>query len=87
MQVSKFRPRQQILALCPEMTTVRRLCLYWGCLPIFVPDASASDDLVEKAAKTALDSCQCALGDLVVITSGYPVWVAGLTNMISVKRL
>ncbi|MFZ3048256.1 MAG: pyruvate kinase [Desulfatirhabdiaceae bacterium] len=87
MQVSKFRPRQRILALCPEMETVRRLCLYWGCLPVYVPDASESDDLVEKATRTALQTGQCASGDLVVITSGYPVWVAGLTNMMSVKRL
>ncbi len=86
-QVSKFRPRQPVLALCPEMEVVRRLCLCWGITPIYIPNADETDDPVERAAEIALQTSRYAPGDLVVITAGHPVWVAGLTNMISVKRL
>jgi pyruvate kinase len=86
-QVSKFRPRQPALALCPEIGVVRRLCLCWGITPIHIPDACEADDLVERAAEIALKTGFCEPEDLVVITAGHPVWVSGLTNRITVKRL
>jgi pyruvate kinase len=87
MQVARYRPRQPILALSPELESVRKLCLVWGCIPIWVPDAKAEDDAVTKASQIVLDAALGKPGDLMVFTAGYPVWVSGLTNMLHVKRL
>jgi pyruvate kinase len=85
--ISRFRPRSPILALSPHISTVRRLCLYWGIQPRLIPRPKDTDDMIDKAAASVLDSGDVASGDLVVITAGHPVWVPGTTNMIRVKRI
>jgi len=85
--ISRFRPKTKIIALSPDKVTVRRLSLYWGCLPSFVPDSRDTDDLFEKTSSFALATGNVSKGDVIVITTGHPVWVAGTTNMMRVKRL
>ncbi len=87
MQVARYRPKQPILALSPVLENVRKLCLVWGCVPVWVPDAKAEDEPVQKASRVILDAGLGKPGDLMVFTAGYPVWVSGLTNMLHVKRL
>lgn len=85
--ISRFRPKRLIIALSPNLLTVRRLALFWGCLPRLVTDLRDTDDMIEKAAMAALKTGYVSKGDLVIITAGHPVWVAGTTNMVRVKRL
>ncbi len=87
MQISRFRPKAKIIALSPEKATLRKLTLYWGCTPGFVADTRDTDERIEKATLSALEIGNVSEGDLVVITTGHPVWVAGTTNMIRVKKL
>jgi len=42
--------------------------------------------MIEKVSKRAVETGDLSEGDLAVITAGYPVWVAGMTNIIRVKR-
>lgn len=85
--ISRFRPRQTIVALSPNEETVRRLALSWGCLPRLVNDPHDTDDMIEKASQAALQSGEAKPGDLIVITVGHPICVSGTTNMLRVKRL
>lgn len=85
--VSRFRPRTPIIALSPNPAAVKTLALRWGCVPRLVPDPRDTDDMFEKAAEAALESGLVKKGDLVVVTAGHPVWVAGSTNMVRVMRL
>jgi pyruvate kinase len=87
MQISRFRPSTKIIALSPERSTVRRLALYWGCLPSFVADPKDTDEMIEKAAQSALATGNVAKGDLIIITAGYPVWSSGTTKVLKVKEL
>jgi len=87
MQISRFRPRPKIIALSPDKKTIRRLALYRGCFPSYVAETRNTDERIEKAATTALGTGNVSEGDLVVITTGHPVYAAGTTNMIRVKRL
>jgi pyruvate kinase len=75
------------VALTPNKETLHRLALVWGCLPLRIRAARGTDDLIELAARAALDSGAVAPGDLVVMTVGHPVTGAGTTNMLRVKRL
>ena len=43
--------------------------------------------MIENAATSALKSGEVSPDDLVVITAGRPMWVAGTTNMLWVKKL
>jgi pyruvate kinase len=86
-QISRFRPRTMLIALSPERRTIRRLALYWGCIPSFVEETRNTDERLEKAAVSAIGTGNVAKGDLVVLTTGHPVWAAGTTNMLRVKEL
>jgi len=86
-QLSRFRPKSHIIALSPDKTTVRRLCLYWGCLSSHVPRAEDVDAMLDAAVHTALDIGHIKEGDLIVITAGHPLWQSGTTNMIKVREL
>jgi len=85
--ISRFRPRRKIIALSPDMKTARRLSLFWGCVPAYLSHVQDTDEMIERAADAALKIDDISKGDLVVITAGHPVTVAGKTNMLRVKRL
>jgi pyruvate kinase len=87
MYISRFRPQQPIIALSPDANVVRRLTLFWGCLPRSVPEPSDTDDMIENSARHALKTGYVSRDDLVIVTAGHPVGVAGSTNMVRVKRL
>lgn len=85
--ISRFRPKSTIIALSPEKSTVRRLALYWGCQPSLVAKINETGDNTDNSALSALASKYVSKGDLVVITSGFPEYVAGTTNMMRVIKL
>jgi len=85
--ISRFRPRQPIIALSPRAKTVQRLTLFWGCLPRLIKDPYDTDDMIEKAAQSALETGEVSAGDTIVVTMGHPLSVTGTTNMIRVKKL
>ncbi len=86
-QISRFRPKPTIIALSPEKKTIRKLALYWGCFPSYVEETRNTDERIEKAAVSAIGTGNVAKGDMVVLTTGHPVWAAGTTNMLRVKHL
>ena len=85
--ISRFRPQPKIIALSPDERSIRRLALYWGCIPHHLSLEEDTDEMIEKAADAALESGLVSEGERVVITAGRPVWVEGTTNMLWVKKL
>ncbi len=86
IQISRFRPKQPIIAFTPKRTIVRRLSLFRGIYPHLILDPRDTDDMIEKVSKRAVETGGLLEGDLAVITAGHPVWVAGKTNIIRVMR-
>ena len=87
MQISRFRPKPKLIALSPEKQTLRRLALYWGCIPSFIPHPLNTDEHIEQAVLSASKTGKLSDGDMIVITTGYPLWESGTTNMMRVKRI
>ena len=85
--VSRFRPRTTVVALLLDEQVRRQMALYWGVEPLTMPYASNTDELVDFAVKAAEDAGIIKQGDLVVVTAGVPVGVAGTTNMIRVCQV
>ena len=85
--ITRYRPVQPIIALSPDEATVRRLALYWGCLPFFLPTIEDTDEMVEQAALAAMEKGHVRKGERLVITAGRPIWKTGTTNMLWVKEL
>jgi pyruvate kinase len=85
--ISRFRPRSRLIALSPSAKAVRRLAACWGCRPCHLGLSEDTDEMIENAADSALKTGFVKAGDLVVITAGRPLYAAGTTNMLWVRRL
>jgi pyruvate kinase len=85
--IARFRPRARLIALSPDAKAVRRLAACWGCRPCHLGISEDTDEMIEKAAESALRTGFVNAGDLVVITAGRPLYAAGTTNMLWVRRL
>jgi pyruvate kinase len=80
--VSKFRPKQPIIATTTDERVRRRLCLSWGVYSVLLHSVESTDDLIDKSVSKSLEHGRVKEGDLVVITAGIPVGVGGTTNLI-----
>jgi pyruvate kinase len=86
-RVSKYRPRTPILAITPDAVVVGRLMLRWGVYPFQIAGASSVDELFSTAVKLSKQLALAGTGDLIVITGGIPVGVAGSTNLLKVEKV
>ncbi len=80
--VSKFRPAQLVIAATTDRQVTRQLALSWGTYAVLTEYLESTDDIIDISIAKALEYDFIQLGDLVVITAGVPVGVAGTTNLI-----
>ena len=86
-RVSRYRPRMPILAITPDAIVVGRLMLRWGVYPLQIAEPSSVDELFNAAAKLSKELGLAKAGDLIVITGGIPIGVAGSTNLLKVRKI
>ncbi|MFC2011157.1 pyruvate kinase [Chloroflexota bacterium] len=87
LRVSKYRPRQPILAVTSREVTERRLTLAWGVFPIKKPEPSSLDEVFEMAREVALETRLSKRGDLVIVTTGLPLSLQGSTNLVKIHSV
>ncbi|WP_054939863.1 pyruvate kinase [Paenibacillus ihuae] len=85
--VSKYRPKSQIIAVTTQERTMRQLALVWGVTPVFGPEATSTDELLQTALTGGKASGLVKAGDLVVITAGIPLGRSGSTNLVKVDTI
>jgi pyruvate kinase len=86
-RVSRFRPKQPILATTPNEAALDFLSLCWGVIPIFIPPSANLDEMIRVSIDAALRGGYVDHGQQVIITGGMPLHVAGKTNFIKVDRV
>jgi len=86
-RVSKYRPRMPILAITPSDVVPGRLTLRWGVYPFQVTAAATVDELFATGARLTKELGLAKPGDLIVITGGVPIGIAGSTNLLKVERV
>ncbi|MBV1756363.1 MAG: pyruvate kinase [Dethiosulfatibacter sp.] len=84
ISVSKFRPKAPVIAATHSEQVMRRLSLTWGVFPVKTEKMKTTDEVIEQSVQKALEDDYINNGDLVVVTAGVPVGVAGSTNLIKV---
>ncbi|MCH5211661.1 MAG: pyruvate kinase [Oscillospiraceae bacterium] len=84
-QISRFRPDCPIIAPTISEKARRQLNLSWGVIPVASSVCANSDELFDKAVDDAEKLSLVKNGDLVVITGGVPLGVAGTTNIMKVQ--
>lgn len=85
--ISKFRPKAPIIAATTKESVMRKLSLVWGVYPVLSPYSSTTDDVIELSIQSTVEANYVKEGDLVVITAGIPVGLAGSTNLIKVHTI
>ena len=85
--LAKSRLTCPILAISPDPAVVRRMCLYYG-VDAFQADAPPhTRDVLDLAAKYALQRGLAERGDKIVVVSGRPIGVPGNTNTLVVHTV
>ena len=86
-RVAKYRPRVPVLAITPSKVVSGSLLLHWGVYPFQIGPASTVDELFSIGAKLTKEAGLAKTGDLIVITGGVPIGVAGTTNLLKVEKI
>ncbi len=86
-KISKYRPRSPIVATTPLRSTWRSLALMWGVRPILLDEYGDTESAVDAAIAAVVKKGFVSEGDTVVITTGFPVFVSGTTNMLLVQTV
>ncbi len=83
-RLSKFRPKEAIVAATPELKTFHQMSLSWGVHPVL----ALSQDNEEKLFTHAIDCAKqidiIERGDTVVVLGGAPINISGNTNILKV---
>jgi pyruvate kinase len=85
--ISHQRPSVPIIAFTPTMDVRRRLALSWGVSSRLIRKVETTDEMVEEIERALLGDGAVAVGDVIVIISGSPMWVTGTTNLMKLHRI
>jgi len=87
LMVSKHRPRMRIIAPTPFELVARKMSLYWGVTPIILKTKKTTDNMIASVERAMHFGRLVRRHDLIVITAGVPIGVAGSTNMMKIHRV
>ena len=85
--ISRFKPRQQIIAISPISETANKLVLTGSVLSAHHKDPSSTEKALEGMKKFVLAKKFAKPGDCVVVSLGLPFGTVGGTNMVSVVTI
>ena len=77
---------------CPSLPSPRsrrpaQAGLYWGVTPRLVRKVERTDEMIGEVEAALLGDGMVRTGDIIVIISGAPMWVAGTTNLLKLHRV
>jgi pyruvate kinase len=85
--VSKYRPRVPVYAFSPLPQILSRTALYWGVIPVGMPQVQSTDRMVEGANRLLRARGVVEPGDLIAVVAGTPLARRGTTNLLKVHRI
>lgn len=87
IKLSKFRPNCPIVALSPNIETVKNLTLHYGVHPIHIETLNNFDDIIKVAKENAKYLFKINEKDRIIITGGYPFSKVKHTNFMKIEEL
>ncbi|WP_461810706.1 pyruvate kinase [Faecalimonas sp.] len=87
--VSKFKPKADIIGVTPNESTLRKMQIYWGVLPVKSIEYHTTEDICNDAIDLVNAKRLVETGDIVVLTAGIPSPVMkkardGVSNMMRI---
>ncbi len=87
LRAARERPETPIIALTPITATGRKLALVWGVHCVLTADAKDQDDMVDRAARIALEEEIADADQRIAIMAGLPLGTPGATNMLRIAHV
>lgn len=85
--ISRYKPKQPILALTPNKYTYNRLALSFGCYGRMIKPFKDVSEVIDVAKELAVKNNVAKKGDKIVIGAGIPFGKAGTTNLLIVQTI
>jgi pyruvate kinase len=85
--ISRFRPPVPIYAFTPYEEAARQLSMIYGVVPIVVPNAGSTDEMLMQMDHELQRRGYIKANDQVVFVSGQPIGQPGSTNMLKLHRV
>jgi pyruvate kinase len=85
--VSKHKPNVPIIAATPFERVARKMSLYWGVTPMILKTGKTTDDMIAAVERAMLKQKLVKARDLIVLTAGVPIGVAGSTNLMKIHHV
>ena len=85
--ISKFKPKQPIIATTTDKNVLRRLQILWGVTPFLMKEVDNTDELINTSIEIAQQKELISKGDYAVITAGVPINVKGTTNFLKIHEV
>jgi pyruvate kinase len=82
--ISRFRPQIPIIAAVTDAKAYNKLSINWGVYPVLAELQADTDTLFNHAVERAMSTGLVKRGEVVTITAGVPVGVAGNTNILKI---
>lgn len=86
-KISNWRPNCIILACCPSSHIAEKVVLNFGVKPVITDIFKSTDKMVENARKMAEKEFNLNKGDLIIITGGFPIGEAKMTNYLRIMEI
>lgn len=87
-RVAKYRPGQQIIAVCTEDSVASRLNLVWGVRSIVLPLEEEPDTMFRIAGRAIIDAGLAGPDEYALIVGSLPMLrISGRTNLVHVRKL
>ena len=85
--LSKYRPSCNVIGCTPDDRVLRQMNLSWGITPVMMDEENNTDELFAAAIEAAKKHGLLKEKDVVVVTAGIPLGIAGNTNMLKVEEV
>lgn len=85
--ISRFKPQCPIVGCAIDDKVFRQMNLLWGVHPLMIGTENTTEGLFAYAVAEAKKAGYVKSGDIVVLTAGVPLGVAGNTNMVHVVQV
>jgi len=85
-KISRFRPICPIIALSPDKEVVKELNMYYGVYPVHIGEVKTFDKMMKLVKDTAINY-GAGIGDLILITGGYPFREVKHTNFMKIEEI
>ncbi len=86
-KMSRFRPSCPILAISPDIDTVKSLALNFGVYAQIMDELNSFDKIIKSSKVKAEETFQLEKDDKIIITGGYPLKEVKHTNFMKIEEI